>query len=40
MYGILIVLASLVAAVAGVVLAQPLILLHLREQSDTAVVQG
>ncbi len=40
LYGILIVLASVVAAVAGLVLAQHLIPLHLREQSDMAVVQG
>jgi hypothetical protein len=40
LYGILIVLASVVAAAAGLVLAQHLIPLHLREQSNTAVIQG
>jgi hypothetical protein len=40
LYGILIVLASVVAAVAGVVLAQDLIPLYLRGQGDTAVAQG
>ena len=40
LYGILIVLASVVAAVAGLVLAQHLTPLHLRERGNTAVVQG
>ena len=40
LYDILIVLASVVAAVAGLVLAQHLIPLHLREQGNKAVVQA
>ena len=40
LYDILIVLASVVAAVAGLVLAQHLIPLHLREQGKKAVVQA